>query len=336
MPTSLASPATQLDVGGASASSFSSRPTSSAPPPLAIRAPVLPATVAAPSGALPGAGGDAHHGRRMPDRSLADPDDVRAPRAEAPQPASCVRQLLASRLPLERQKLATRNEKRQRPLGQAAQRGHRPCRYDVSHEGARGVLGPTATDRDPVQSERVDTLAEEVGRSQPGLDERHRHIRAADGQGKAREAGPRTDIDDSRSGGDQLAHHGAVQQMAIPEAVELPRTDQPSFGSMPRQHSCVAPGGAEVFPEHGARFAGRIRRGHSTLIHRTPKPLPMTWSHGASVAPPSSARKGRSQAARFGRSEALEPFVRCPCPYEPPAGWIRGYSASAAGGSTAT
>jgi hypothetical protein len=87
-------------------------------------------------------------------------------------------------------------------------------------------LRPTAVDNDVVQAQLLDGCRQPGCPSKQRLDQGQSEVGAHDGERDARQAGTRTKIGYAGSGLEQRVHHGAVEDVAIPQPRRLARANQ--------------------------------------------------------------------------------------------------------------
>ncbi len=169
-------------------------------------------------------------------RPQLEHDGARAP--EAPQGRPGLRHLVAvptlpsSRPARPRRPPAAGTSARSRSSGATARavttsHVRRPC---ISSARPRSTSTRSPSPR------RVDDLVQEARTPQQRLDQRHRQVRPGDRQRQAR-AAPRPSPTSTTRGpvGDHLAEDRAVQQVPVPQARRLARSDQPAQHPVGRQ-----------------------------------------------------------------------------------------------------
>lgn len=121
------------------------------------------------------------------------------------------------------------------------------------------LFGPAADDGHVVQPQQLDDLLEEVRTAQQWLKERDLQIGAHQCQRDTREAGARTHIAHRDALGNHLGEHRTVQQVALPQARHLARTDESSLDARVREQLRVPDSLWKELTEYRLRLLGRLR-----------------------------------------------------------------------------
>jgi hypothetical protein len=166
------------------------------------------------------------------------------------------RYLVHGTLSLERDDPAGDPHQRQAPPREPVQGGQGAGYGDVVRGlRTRKVLG-AGTDHGDARGEAevVHDLGEEGHAPGQGLQQRHRARRQRQRQRDAGQPGAAPDVDDAGAGHEQGGDDGAVQEVAVPEAVGLTGTEEPAFDTGPGEPACVPLGEGEEVAEEGAPY----------------------------------------------------------------------------------
>jgi hypothetical protein len=152
-------------------------------------------------------------------------------------------------LTLERQELTIRPQQRQCPPGQAGERRDGARGHHVRGVLTGDLLGARSPDHDVRQPEEVHTLLKKDGTPQERLQQRDRQIRTHDRENDAGQTGTRADIDELSRLRDQFGDHGAVEDMPVPQALDLSGTDESALHTRAGQELGVPRGQGERVAE---------------------------------------------------------------------------------------
>ena len=165
------------------------------------------------------AGGNLQH-------SLTVNGNVRICRPEALKCGERGLKFGCGRLPFESQEGPAGANQGQAPPAEPVQRSKRSGRYDVVAVIDVELLRTNADDLNPFETEAGDRLLEEPHPTKHRLDERDPKVGSAQRQDQTWKSGSATDVGDGCIRLDRRRHHGAVEEMPLPESGNLPGTNQ--------------------------------------------------------------------------------------------------------------
>jgi hypothetical protein len=201
-----------------------------------------------------------YRGRRY-DPTVTDPQNLSTPRPKARQDGTRGRQFLFGGLPLDRQQLAARAEQPSRPASEPVERRDRSRRRDIRLDGTGEIFG-TAPDNGGVrQIQRRHALFKENRTAEQRLEQHHVHFRPKHRKHHPWQPGPGPDVDEIAVVRQQLGDNRAVQQVPVPEAGRLARTDQAALHAVSREQFREPDGRVNRASEHLRSLGWRRRSG---------------------------------------------------------------------------
>jgi hypothetical protein len=162
-------------------------------------------------------------------------------------------------LTFQREQLSIRPEQRQRPAGQPFEGCHGTRRDHIDRVLTDDLLGTRPPYGDVGQLEKVDALLQKDGTPQQRLQQRDGQIRTQDRQHDAGQSRARADVDQVSVGRNELRQHRTVENMPVPEALDLTRADQTALDTWTGQELGVPLGDGKRVAEDvmGRRWCGK-------------------------------------------------------------------------------
>ena len=191
---------------------------------------------------------------------MTNAEDLRTAGAESLQNWPSGPYLILGGLTLNRQKCPAGLKKSRSPASQPVQGRHRPRRHKICPNGTAGILRPSPSHGSVGKAESAHALTQEVDAPKHRLQQDDVKPGAHQRQHDAGQAGPGADVNEKSRLRQQLSHHGAVQQMPVPEPFGFPGSDEAADNALGCQQLGELPRTTERRAEHLSRGRRRRRR----------------------------------------------------------------------------
>jgi hypothetical protein len=165
------------------------------------------------------------------------------------QNGSCFVELGRGALTLHRQQLTFRSQQRQCPPRKSLEWRDSPGGDDIGGILADDVLGTRPPYGHVGEIQQGDALLQKDGAPQERLQQGDGYVRTHDREHDTGQACAGTDIDDIRLSRDEFREYRTVEDMPVPQTLDLAWTDEAAFDTRAGKELGVALGGGECVAE---------------------------------------------------------------------------------------